>query len=631
LAIDAGATTRFIGRSPTIFLRLLVHSSLSAMSKSGLSSRNQRGFGTTTSESSRDHKRNPQLQLYERQVAPLRKLGRLREAEPFLRLLLQSQSNLPEVYRDLGELAAQRGELDQAAQWRDAWLEQASTRPELRWEQGCSAEALGRRKQALEHFQWLLERQPHHLGAIQHSARLLLRLGNSIEALPLFEHWLEQSPSDPEARVCLSVCLLELQRSTAAEALLREAPKPSAANAASAWLQLGRAVEARLLQTKGKEQQALTLARALLQEAETRDLPWPLQRLLAPLLLEQQRLELLQPVLEQALRHQPEQPDLYALKAESLLLQGQLRAGYEAFDQQRRLLEAQGQSIGHGCSLPRFEVGVSNGPLALIGTGTLGDTLLLSRYAPWLQEQLQTPVQLFVQPPLLALLQGALTPSIDVKPLAALAQQHGGYALPLVSLPGLFGSCTEHHRLGTPNLKADPALIQQWRDRLQLSTDERLVGLNWHGSALQSLLERQSSNIPLETFQPVSELPRVRLLSLQKGIGQEQLETCSFRHRFVTIQDEVNRVQRLEHMAALMSLCDWVLTDDSGPAHLAGCLGIPGVVLLPQRINWRWGSLDADRNPWYPSLKLIRQQPQQAWSELVAEATAWLEGELQKL
>jgi hypothetical protein len=55
------------------------------------------------------------------------------------------------------------------------------------------------------------------------------------------------------------------------------------------------------------------------------------------------------------------------------------------------------------------------------------------------------------------------------------------------------------------------------------------------------------------------------------------------------------------------------------------------VVLLPQRINWRWGSLDADRNPWYPSLKLIRQQPQQAWSELVAEATAWLEGELQKL
>jgi hypothetical protein len=268
--------------------------------------------------------------------------------------------------------------------------------------------------------------------------------------------------------------------------------------------------------------------------------------------------------------------------------------------------------------------------LALIGTGTLGDTLLLSRYAPWLQEQLQIPVQLFVQPPLLALLQTALSSSIAVKSLAALAQQHCGEALPLASLPGLFGSCTEHPSLGTPNLTADPALIQQWQDRMHLSTDERLVGLNWHGSALQSLLERQSSNIPLETFQPVSELPGVRLLSLQKGIGQEQLETCSFRHRFVSIQGDVNRVQRLEHMAALMSLCHWVVTDDSGPAHLAGCLGIPGVVLLPQRINWRWGSPDADRHPWYPSLKLIRQQPQQAWSELVAEATAWLTGQLTK-
>ncbi|MCP9853998.1 tetratricopeptide repeat protein [Synechococcus sp. HJ21-Hayes] len=600
------------------------------MSRLNRSSLRQRGFGNTRSESSQGHSRTPQLQLYEKQVAPLRKLGRLHDAEPFLRLLLQSQSNLPEVYRDLGELAAQRGDTDQAAQWRDAWLEQASTRPELRWEQGCAAEALGRMKPALEHFQWLLEQQPHHLGAIQHSARLLLRLGNSRQALPLFEDWLEQAPSDPEARVCLSLCLFEHQQSQAAEALLSEVPQRSGANASSAWLQLGRAIEARLLQNKGQEQQALSLAQELLLDAETRDRPWPLQRLLCPLLLEQQRLELLQPVLEQALQHQPEQPDLYALKAECLLLQGQLRAGYEAFDQQRRLLEAQGQSLGHGCSLPRFEVGVSKGPLALIGTGTLGDTLLLSRYAPWLQEQLPIPVQLFVQPPLLALLQTALSSSIAVKSLAALAQQHCGEALPLASLPGLFGSCTEHPSLGTPNLTADPALIQQWQDRMHLSTDERLVGLNWHGSALQSLLERQSSNIPLETFQPVSELPGVRLLSLQKGIGQEQLETCSFRHRFVSIQGDVNRVQRLEHMAALMSLCHWVVTDDSGPAHLAGCLGIPGVVLLPQRINWRWGSPDADRHPWYPSLKLIRQQPQQAWSELVAEATAWLTGQLTK-
>jgi hypothetical protein len=144
------------------------------------------------------------------------------------------------------------------------------------------------------------------------------------------------------------------------------------------------------------------------------------------------------------------------------------------------------------------------------------------------------------------------------------------------------------------------------------------------------VLKWHRSNIPLETFQPVSELPGVRLLSLQKGFGQEQLNTCSFRHRFVSIQDDVNHVQQLEHMAALMSLCHWVVTDESGPAHLAGCLGIPGVVLLPQRINWRWGSPYPDRHPWYPSLKLIRQQPQQAWSELVAEATVWLKEQLTK-
>lgn len=593
-------------------------------------SRRQRGFASTRSESSQDHKGIPQLQLYERHVAPLRKLGRLRDAEQFLRLLLQSQFNLPEVYRDLGELAAERGDTDQAVKWCDAWLEQANTRPELSWEQGCAAEALGRFKKALERFQWCLEQQPHHLAAIQHSARLLLRQGNSMQASPLFEDWLTQAPNDHEARICLSICLFENQQSAAAEALLSQAPTPSNVNASSVWLKLGRAVEARLLHNKGQEQQALILAQELLIEAETRDIPWPLQRLLCPLLLEQEQLELLQPVLEQALRHQPEQADLYAIKAKCLLLHGQLRAGYEAFDQQRKLLEAQGQSIGHGCSLPRFEVGVSKGPLALIATTNLGDTLLLSRYAPWLQEQLQTPVQLFVQQPLVALLQTSLRSSITVKSIEALAQQHCGEALTLVDLPGLFGSCMEHPSLGTPNLTADPALIQQWQDRIQLSADERLVGLNWHGSALQSILKRHRSNIPLETFQPVSELPRVRMLSLQKGFGQEQLNTCSFLHRFVSIQDDVNRVQQLEHMAALMSLCHWVVTDQSGPAHLAGCLGIPGVVLLPERIDWRWGSPDADRSPLYPSLKLIRQQPQQAWPELVAEANVWLKEQLTK-
>jgi len=122
----------------------------------------------------------------------------------------------------------------------------------------------------------------------------------------------------------------------------------------------------------------------------------------------------------------------------------------------------------------------------------------------------------------------------------------------------------------------------------------------------------------------------VRLLSLQKGIGQEQLEACSFKNRFVNRQEEVNRELRLEHVAALMSLCRCVVTDDSGPAHLAGCLGVDGVVLLPERINWRWGSTDPHRSAWYPTLRLLRQGSHQQWPEVVAEATQWVSKRLNR-
>jgi tetratricopeptide (TPR) repeat protein len=590
-----------------------------AVNRNQRSSRHQRGFGHPAARENGNDESHNQWQLYQRQVLPLKRLGRLKDAEPILNLLLQSRTRVPEVYRDLAELADARDDSELAEHWRDLWLTQNSNRAEQRWEQACAAESLGRSDQALQHLQELLRLQPRHLGGLQHQARLILRAGNIREAIGLFERWLAEAPADQEPRVCLAACLIEQHRFDAAEALLPAAKAP-------AWQQLSQAVQARLLQKQGNELEALELTKQLLHEADTGSCHWMLPRTLAPVLLEQQQLGLLLPVLEQAIQEQPRSSELRALEAECLLLAGQFQAGYAAWDLQHQLQQSHRRS--HGSRLPRWKPEAHAGTLALIASGTLGDTLLLSRYAPWLQERLQTPVKLYVQPPLRRLLQESLGVNVGVGTFAELAQQETGSALPLMSLPGLFGSSQEHPELRVPHLRANPTLIEHWREQLQLQEGETLIGLNWHGSALQALSERHSSDIPLETFKTLSQLPGVRLLSLQKGIGQEQLEECSFRQQFVDIQEDVDREQRLEHVAALMSLCRCVVTDDSGPAHLAGCLGVDGVVLLPERINWRWGSKDPHRIAWYPSLRLLRQGSQQQWPELVAEGTQWLSDQL---
>ena len=579
-----------------------------------------RGFGPSDSKGGREattpdpgrvaRKRsgaNGATGLYQTQIAPLRNLGRLDEAEPILHLLVQNRTNMPEVYRDLAELAEQRGLASEAARWTKRWLELEPDRADQRWEMATKALALGLKQRASEHICRVLELNPQHIGALKQSARMMLREGVYSEALTLLQRLLDlQVEPEPEAFAGAALCALELGQFAEAATLVQDClaqPKPSA------WRSVAVAVQARLLQRQGREAEALELAQQTLADIST---AWPVARILAPLMLEQQRLPELVKVISTARQNQPTAPELQLVEAEMHWLQVELQAGFKCFQARQPQL--------HGCTLPYFRPQLeSSSPLVLVAEGSLGDTLLYSRYAPWLREKLNREVCLVVQQPLLALLQENLKSKVKVLTYGALQSIENGEVLSLLSAPALFGTCQEHPQLAVPHLKANPLLIEYWQRTLAIEQGQRLIGVNWHGSALQALSERHRSDIPLEQFAPLAELPSVKLVSLQKGIGSEQLLRCSFQSAFIKAQDAVGKEHRLEYIAALMKLCDWIISDDSGPAHLAGCLGVPAAVLLPERINWRWAS-SGQSAPWYPHSHLLRQSEGQSWDALVREA-----------
>jgi ADP-heptose:LPS heptosyltransferase len=68
--------------------------------------------------------------------------------------------------------------------------------------------------------------------------------------------------------------------------------------------------------------------------------------------------------------------------------------------------------------------------------------------------------------------------------------------------------------------------------------------------------------------------------------------------------------------AALCELMDIVISVDTSVAHLAGTLGKRTWVLLPYSPDWRW-LLDRDDSPWYPSVKLFRQEKIGNWNGLL--------------
>jgi hypothetical protein len=60
------------------------------------------------------------------------------------------------------------------------------------------------------------------------------------------------------------------------------------------------------------------------------------------------------------------------------------------------------------------------------------------------------------------------------------------------------------------------------------------------------------------------------------------------------------------------------------PVHLAGALGKPVWNLVQAKADWRWMEKRID-SPWYPTMKIFRQEQQGEWGLLIKQVAAELE------
>ena len=68
--------------------------------------------------------------------------------------------------------------------------------------------------------------------------------------------------------------------------------------------------------------------------------------------------------------------------------------------------------------------------------------------------------------------------------------------------------------------------------------------------------------------------------------------------------------------AALIDNLDLVISVDTSTAHLAGAMGKPVWILNRFDADWRW-LLDRTDSPWYPTVKLYRQEKAGDWDNVV--------------
>ncbi|MDX9767659.1 MAG: tetratricopeptide repeat protein [Ectothiorhodospiraceae bacterium] len=251
----------------------------------------------------------------------------------------------------------------------------------------------------------------------------------------------------------------------------------------------------------------------------------------------------------------------------------------------------------------------------------LGDTIQFLRYVPMLAAQARE-VLLHIQDGL-AWMAFGLAPNLRVfgyrDPLPA-----ADHEIALLSLPRWFGTELDGIPQGVPYIHADPARVAHWRQHIGDHIDDQgfRIGIVWHTNPAHGNVRRW---IPLRQLAPLSELPGVRLISLQKYHGLDQLDALDPAWRVETLPDDFDAgPDAFADAAAVMHHLDLVIGIDTSMGHLAGALGRPVWTLLNYSSDWRWLT-GRDDSPWYPSLRLFRQPAFDDWDSVVVALRSRLE------
>ena len=251
----------------------------------------------------------------------------------------------------------------------------------------------------------------------------------------------------------------------------------------------------------------------------------------------------------------------------------------------------------------------------------MGDILHFIRYLPLMQAQ-GARITFLVVPQLHRL----LGPSLPGVVLSADSGNVGAldFQVPLLSLPMHMATDLATIPGDVPYLAAEPALTTQWRERL--GANGFRVGIAWQGNPQGNVDVGRS--FPVAQFVALADLPDLRLISLQKGFGAEQLLRLPEGMTVETLGAEFDAgPDAFVDTAAVMQALDLVITSDTSIVHLAGALARPAWLALKYVPDWRWFQDRAD-SPWYPTMRLFRQTTPGDWDGVFREIRRALEEEM---
>jgi Flp pilus assembly protein TadD len=463
----------------------------------------------------------------------------------------------------------------------------------------------GKLLEAVACFRAALQRRPDDADAQRGLARALVRLGRQEEAAAAYRAALRLRPEDAEAQHELGDVLRRLGRPAEAEAAYRQALRRRPGVAAT-HNHLGIA-----LIEQGRPADAERCFRAALRcEPEHAQA----HNNLGVALEQQGKEEAAVASYRQSLRLQPGGADAHKNLALIGLLCGNFEEGWPRYEWRWK---CPGRAGRRNFAQPRWDgTPLAGRTILLWAEQGLGDALQFVRYAALVRRR--GGVVLVEAPPqLLPLLKSC--PGIDRLLPAGGPLPDFDVQAPFLSLPGLLRTTLETIPAPVPYLSPEPQRLRRWGEELRAIPGFK-IGIAWQGSPTYGGDRHRS--IPLKHFEPLARLPGVRLVSLQKKAGREQLAAVAGDWGVLDLAPRLDEDGgAFLDTAAVLPHLDLLVCSDSAVVHLAGALGVAAWVALPVARDWRWLRERSDC-PWYPSLRLFRQRRWGDWDEVFRRIAA---------
>jgi len=433
--------------------------------------------------------------------------------------------------------------------------------------------ALDRPREALAEMEAVLARKPQHFEARLNSGLAQAKLENPERALADFDAALALSPHHPVAQFNRGVVLIKLRRYAEAVAA-NDRAVAAAPDYNTAWLNRGMA----LAQLRRFDEAIASYGEVLARRKDN--------------------------------------ADAHFNRALALLTIGDYRRGFDDYEWRWRRTGMPAQkSRGRRLWLGEFP---PNGKTILLHAEQgLGDTIQFARYAPLVAAQ-GAKVVLEVQPELKSLMsrldgvtavvaRGEAPPPFDMH-------------CPLGSLPLARKTELPAVPAQIPYLSADEAHLQKWSARIDHLPRPR-IAIAWAGNPAHD--NDRNRSIALAALLPLLAVP-ANFISIQRDVRSADAAELAATGQLTHLGDELSN---FDDTAAVLALCDLLITVDTAPAHLAGAMGRPVWVLVPFAPDWRW-MRDGETTPWYPTARVFRQFALADWNAVIARVAGALQEQL---